>query len=56
VDAHLADNLIPLLAVVGGKITTERITGHIRANIYVCEQFLGLKYKIDEAAALVGVE
>jgi RNA 3'-terminal phosphate cyclase (GTP) len=56
VDAHLADNLIPLLAVVGGKIKTERITGHIRANIHVCEQFLGMKYKIDEAAALVEAE
>jgi RNA 3'-terminal phosphate cyclase (GTP) len=56
VDAHLADNLIPLLAVVGGKIKTERITGHIRANVYVCERFLSGLFKIDEAAALVGVE
>jgi RNA 3'-phosphate cyclase len=56
VDVHLADNLIPLLAVVGGKIKTERITGHIRASAYVCERFLGAQFKIDEAAALVQVD
>jgi RNA 3'-terminal phosphate cyclase (GTP) len=56
VDVHVADNLIPLLAVVGGKIKTARITGHIRANIYVCERFLGVRFKVDEVAAMVQVE
>jgi len=56
IDVHLADNLIPLLAVVGGKIKTERITGHIRANTYVCERFLGDRFRVDEAAALVEAE
>ena len=55
VDVHLADNLIPLLAFVGGKIKTARITDHIRANIYVCERFLDVQFKVDEAAALMGV-
>lgn len=55
VDAHLADNLIPLLAIVGGRIRTTAITDHIRANIYVCEQFLGRSFKIDETAALVEI-
>jgi RNA 3'-terminal phosphate cyclase (GTP) len=55
VDVHLADNLIPLLAFVGGKIKTARITDHIRANIYVCERFLDVRFRVDEAAALVGV-
>jgi RNA 3'-phosphate cyclase len=56
VDVHLADNLIPLLAVVGGRIKTARITDHIRANIYVCERFLGIRFKVDEVAATVQVE
>ena len=48
VDHHLADNLIPLLALVGGTIKTNKITGHIRSNIYVCEQFLDVAFSIDE--------
>ncbi len=56
VDVHLADNLIPLLAIAGGTIKTARITDHIRANVYVCERFLDVRFRIDEAAALVAVE
>ena len=56
VDAHLADNLIPLLAIAGGTIRTVRITDHIRANVYVCERFLDVRFRIDEAAALVAAE
>ena len=48
VDHHLADNLIPLLALVGGKIKTNKISGHIRSNIYVCEQFLDVTFNVDE--------
>jgi RNA 3'-terminal phosphate cyclase (GTP) len=56
VDVHLADNLIPLLAIVGGKIKTARISDHIRANICVCERFLDIRFKTDETAATVEVE
>jgi RNA 3'-terminal phosphate cyclase len=56
VDVHLADNLVPLLAVVGGKIRTARITDHMRANIHVCEIFLDVRFKVDEASALVEVK
>jgi RNA 3'-terminal phosphate cyclase (GTP) len=56
VDVHLADNLIPLLALAGGQIRTVAITDHIRANIYVCEKFLDVWFKVDEAAAWIGVE
>lgn len=48
VDHHLADNLIPLLALLGGRMISSRITGHIHSNIYVCEKFLGVNFKIDE--------
>ncbi len=47
VDKHLADNIIPLLALVGGTIKTTEITGHILSNIYICEKFLNLNFKID---------
>jgi RNA 3'-terminal phosphate cyclase (GTP) len=56
VDVHLADNLIPLLALAGGAIRTVRITDHIRANMYVCERFLDVDFKVDEADAMVLVE
>ena len=56
VDVHLADNLIPLLALVGGLIRTAAITPHMRANMYVCERFLDVRFKVDETAALIGVE
>lgn len=48
VDSHLADNLIPLMALCGGQIKTEKITGHIRSNIYVCEKFLETGFRVQE--------
>ncbi|MGE5256630.1 MAG: RNA 3'-terminal phosphate cyclase [Hyphomicrobiales bacterium] len=56
VDVHLADNLIPLLALVSGAIRTVRITDHIRANMYVCERFLEVDFKLDEDVALISVD
>ena len=48
VDQHLADNLVPLLALVGGTFVTDKITGHIRSNMYACEKFLDVSFCIDE--------
>jgi RNA 3'-terminal phosphate cyclase (GTP) len=56
VDVHLADNLIPLLALAGGALRTVRITNHIRANMYVCERFLDVDFRVNEADALIVVE
>jgi RNA 3'-phosphate cyclase len=56
VDSHLADNLIPLLALSSGSIRTEKITGHIRSNIYVCEKFLGVRFEVDEEQRLIRVD
>lgn len=47
-DNHLADNLIPFLALCQGKIRPDKITGHIMSNIYVCENFLDVEFKISE--------
>jgi RNA 3'-terminal phosphate cyclase (GTP) len=54
VDSHTADNLIPFL-VFGGKIKTSRITNHTKTNIWICEQFLGKIFKIDEKENIISV-
>ncbi len=41
VDVHMADNLLPYLALVGGEIYTSEITHHSQTNRWVIEQFLG---------------
>lgn len=56
VDSHLADNLIPLMALCGGTIKTEKITGHIRSNIYVCEKFLEVRFRVQEEENVITVE
>ncbi len=56
VDEHLADNLIPFLALFGGKIKTSRISSHTKANIYVAEQFLGKIFEIDEKEKIISAE
>ncbi|NQU79503.1 RNA 3'-terminal phosphate cyclase [Candidatus Woesearchaeota archaeon] len=46
VDRHLADNLVPFLAVFGGEIKTSVVTDHTKTNIYAAEQFLGKRIEI----------
>lgn len=48
IDQHMADNLIPLLALFGGKIKTSIVTEHTKTAIWVCEQFLDVKFKIKD--------
>ena len=48
VDQHLADNLIPFMGLISNsKIKVSKITNHTLTNIYVVEQFLGKKFKIE---------
>ena len=56
VDKHLADQLIPLLGIVGGEIAVQEITNHMLTNIYVAEQFLDVKFEIDERLKIVRVK
>ena len=53
IDKHLADHLIPLLALNGGEIKVETITQHTRTNMWVCEQFLDVKFEIDEEKNII---
>ncbi len=55
VDKHLADNLIPLLALFGGEIKVQEITNHTRTNIWICEQFLGKIFEVDEEKKTIKV-
>ena len=49
VDIYLADQLIPYLALAGGgSFTTRVITPHTKTNIWVTEQFLDVKFRIEE--------
>jgi len=47
VDSHLADNLIPWLALNKGSIKTEEVTSHTKTNIYTTEKFLPVKFDIE---------
>ncbi len=55
VDVHTADTLIPLLGLLGGEITTESMTDHIRSNIAVTEAFLGKRFEIDGKKIFVDI-
>ena len=46
VDKNMADNLIPFLGLIKGRIKTSEITMHTKSNIYVVEKFLGEKFSI----------
>ncbi len=47
VDELLADQLIPLLGLVGGRLFVERVSDHSLANIYLVEKFLGRRIVVE---------
>jgi RNA 3'-phosphate cyclase len=53
VDSHLADNLVPFIAVFGGQFKTSEITDHTKTCVYVVEQFLGKCVEIDEGNKVI---
>jgi RNA 3'-terminal phosphate cyclase len=55
-DIHLADNLVTLLALCGGRIQTTRITDHVRSGVYVCREFLDVRVELDEEEGLIRVQ
>jgi RNA 3'-terminal phosphate cyclase (GTP) len=56
IDNHAADNLIPFLALFKGKIKVSEITPHCRTNIWVCEEFLGKIFEIDEDNKIISAK
>lgn len=55
-DEHLADQLIPFMALCGGTIKTNRITDHVRSNIYVAERFLNVSFVIDDENKVISCD
>ena len=49
-DVHLADQLIPYMALADGKcsLTTRLLTSHARTNIWVVERFLDVQFEVEE--------
>lgn len=47
VDAHLADQLVPWLALAGGRVTIPRVTDHVRTHCELVGQF-GFDVTIDD--------
>jgi RNA 3'-terminal phosphate cyclase (ATP) len=49
VDIHLADQLIPYMALAGkSSYTVREMTPHTVTNIWVTEQFLDVKFRVEE--------
>lgn len=49
VDKHLADQLIPLMALLSGsKIKVAAVSKHVESNIYAVEKFLDVKFEIKD--------
>ena len=53
VDRHLADQILPFMALIGGKIKVSEITNHCMTNIYAIQQFLGDIFKVDEEEKII---
>jgi RNA 3'-phosphate cyclase len=49
-DEHMADQILPYMALApeDSKVTTAAITDHCRTNIWVIEQFLPVRFEVDE--------
>jgi RNA 3'-phosphate cyclase len=48
VDIHTADMLLPYIAIAGGSYKVPELTNHIKTNIKIIEQFLDLKFKVED--------
>ena len=60
VDVHLADQLIPYIALADGKseMKVREITKHLETNMYVTKKFLDVGFRINEEGGvfLIGKE
>ena len=53
VDVHMADNLVPFVALFGGQIKVSKVTDHVRTGAYVVEKFLGKCLEIDDLNRII---
>ncbi|MEM2970891.1 MAG: RNA 3'-terminal phosphate cyclase [Candidatus Bathyarchaeia archaeon] len=54
VDEHLADMLIPYIALAGGESAylTRKVSDHLETNIWLAEKILSVKFKVERADGL----
>jgi len=57
VDMHMADQIIPYMALANGKsvVTAPEQTDHAKTNIWVTEKFLDIKFKAEEISGVVRI-
>ncbi len=51
-DRHMADQIIPFLALYGGRFFCAELTDHIKTNIWVSEQIVGSRFAVIERAGI----
>ncbi len=51
-DRHMADQIIPFLALFGGRFFCAELTDHIKTNIWVAEQITGAQFAVAERAGV----
>ncbi|MEM4243191.1 MAG: RNA 3'-terminal phosphate cyclase, partial [Candidatus Bathyarchaeia archaeon] len=58
VDMHLADMLIPYMALAEGAsaFLTRAVSDHLEANVWLAEKILGAKFSIQKIGHLFKVE
>lgn len=58
IDDHLADQLVLYMALAKGRslIGTKRVTTHLKTNVWVIEQFLPVKFEVEEQMGKISVE
>ncbi|MEM3577194.1 MAG: RNA 3'-terminal phosphate cyclase [Candidatus Bathyarchaeia archaeon] len=58
VDVHLADMLIPYVALAQGKscYLTRRVSDHLETNIWLAQEILGVKFNVERVGELYKIE
>jgi len=58
VDTHLADMLVPYVALANGTSTyiTRKLTDHLDTNIWLTEKILGVKFQINKVGDIYRIE
>ncbi len=56
VDVHLADQLIPYLALVGGSYTVREVSLHARTNVWTAGHFLDTRIITEEERGIFRIE
>lgn len=51
-DRHMADQIIPFLALFGGRFSCAELTDHLKTNIWVAEQIMAARFTVIERAGI----